>query len=71
MCRPSDSNTSIDIYFSVHDAFLEQPSTGTLITTRLENQIFRDLIYVHFKLFMFGLECEIISFLSILCVVIV
>jgi hypothetical protein len=32
--RPSDSNTNVDIKFSAHDAFLEEPSSGTLKVSR-------------------------------------
>jgi hypothetical protein len=30
---------NVDIKFTVHDAFLEQASSGTLLTKRLESQI--------------------------------
>ena len=32
--RPSDSNKNVDIKFSVHGAFLEEPSSGTLKVER-------------------------------------
>jgi len=32
-------NKSVDIKFSVHDAFLELPSSGTVKVERLENKI--------------------------------
>jgi len=32
-------NQDVDIWFSVHDIFPEQPSSGTLIVKRLESQI--------------------------------
>ena len=31
-------NENVDIKFSAHDAFLEQPSSGTLKIKRLESQ---------------------------------
>jgi hypothetical protein len=33
-----DNNKTVDIKFSAHDAFLEQPSSGTLKIERLKNQ---------------------------------
>jgi hypothetical protein len=36
---PSDRNKNVDIEFSAHDAFLTEPSSGTLNVKRLESQI--------------------------------
>ena len=35
----SECNENVDIKFSAHDSFLEQPSSGTLNVERLESQI--------------------------------
>jgi hypothetical protein len=37
--RPSNSNENVDIKFSVHDAFIDQPSFGTLKIERLKSHI--------------------------------
>ena len=39
LSRRRTFNENVDIEFSAHDAFLEQPSSGTLKIERLESQI--------------------------------
>jgi hypothetical protein len=40
ICNVFHYNKNVDIILSAHDAFLEQPSSGTLKIERLESQIF-------------------------------
>jgi hypothetical protein len=37
--RPSDSNTNVDIKCNAQDAFLEEPSSGTLKVSRGINPV--------------------------------
>jgi hypothetical protein len=38
-CNMKSMNKNVDIKFSAHDAFLEEPSSGTLKIERLGSQI--------------------------------
>jgi hypothetical protein len=39
----TECNKNVDIKFSAHDMFLEQPSSGTLEIEKLESQIIKGL----------------------------